>query len=113
MALLSGETVRTIGSATTIAVALVGVIWYVAGLETRVRQLEIQVHTLTVAPIIAAPGAPIAGADKPAAAVPNPVAQKCADLASDAVRYAAQPNSSAVTEAENMMKTLGCGKTAP
>jgi hypothetical protein len=53
-------------------VGLVGtVVWFAAGIEGRISKLETQVHTLTVAPALAANGS----------SVPNPVAAACAELA--------------------------------
>jgi hypothetical protein len=113
----SGDTIRTLGALTGIVGALagivgalVGAIWFFATLEGRVRQLEAQVHTLTVAPVIAASGSGAPGSDssKGSGTVPNPIAQACADLAGQAVAHASLHNTSAQMEAETMMKTLGC-----
>jgi hypothetical protein len=101
---ISGDTIRMAGSLVTIIAALVGIVWYVAGLDARLRQLENQVHTLTVAPMIAASAGQ-------AGTVSNPIAEACADLAKKAVEAASGHfigASSAKAEAEDMMKALGC-----
>jgi hypothetical protein len=99
---VSGDTIRTIGSAVTVLVALGGIVWYIAGLDGRVRRLEEQVHTLTVAPTIAG----TAGSS-----IPNPIAQACGDLARTAAYEASHGTTHGEREAEDMLKALGCSPT--
>jgi hypothetical protein len=73
--------------------------WYVFDLDSRVRQLEKQVHTLTVAPVIAKSGENSV----------NPVAQACADLARQkAVTSDADPFSPSSEQIRSAMADLGC-----
>jgi hypothetical protein len=97
---LSGDRIRTIGSAVTIAVGAGGIIWYVASLEARVRQLETEVHTLAVAPTLAG-----TNASQPSSVV-NPVAQACAEMA----RRATDDKLivSIQQDARSIMRELGC-----
>ncbi len=102
---LSRETINTAGSWATIIAALVGGVWFLAGLDSRVRRLEEQVHVITVAPTIAAAGA--------AARTPigNPLADACAELARRAVTGAGPAGSTGEQlEAEKMLEQLGCVK---
>jgi hypothetical protein len=101
---ISGETVRTIGSWVTITVALVSAISYFVFLELRVRQLETQVHTITVAPSIA-------GAAAGSGNVPNPMAQACADLARKAADQLASGGFTSAGEIQKLLANLGCGKS--
>jgi hypothetical protein len=104
---ITGDTIRTVGSATTVLVAVTGLVWYIANVESRIRTLEDRVHTLAVAPAIAN-----SAGDKPASnAQANPVAQVCADLARKAVDESSLSGSiGAKLEAEQMLKSLGCLK---
>jgi hypothetical protein len=98
--------VGIVAGAVAIVVGIGGGIWHVATLDARVKQLEVQVHTLTVAPTLAATGAGSAGQP----AIPNPVAQACADLARNAAQQIAAGGGGFITggEIRRMMADLGC-----
>ena len=95
---LSGDAIRTAGSLVTIGTALAGLTWFVASLHGRVERLEEQVRTLTVAPVIAGPAGQ--------GAIPNPVAQACADLARQAADLAPKGELIAKGEIEQLMRGL-------
>jgi hypothetical protein len=121
--MLSGDTIRTIGSAVTILVALVGAIWYLVSLDIRVRQLENQLHALALSPVIEKPATgPSASpkidsggpAPQSSMVVPNPLQQTCADLATRAAK--AIENNSPLTVGEPiqaLMKSIGCDALRP
>jgi hypothetical protein len=75
-----------------------GAIMFLVRLNDRVSALETQVHTLTVAPTIAAAGSN--------AVVDNPVAKACADLAERAMEEG--PVWSGNTQ--ELMGKLGCAQ---
>lgn len=50
---LSGEKVRTTGSAVTISAAVVGVLWYFARLDGRISQLEEQMRSVATTVLVA------------------------------------------------------------
>jgi hypothetical protein len=81
---MTGDTIRTVGSAVAIAVAIVTLVWYVASLDGRVRSLEEKVHTLTIAPVIA-------GVAGKGSVTQNPIPQDCVELARDVVSCTAPP----------------------
>lgn len=119
-----------IGSAAggvTILSALVGVVWYVAGLEARMRQLETQVHTLTVAPLIKQGGDQVpapngaghtsyvqsldysAPIDYSQPIIPNAVANACGKLADTLADQVKSTVSKTALEAtRDALKLLGC-----
>lgn len=105
----TSDIIRTVGSAVTIAVALVTLVWFAANLNGRVGRLEEQVHTLTVAPIIANPSNVGDISGSASRTVQNPVADICAKLALQAAESIKAGHE--VTEAEpvqEMMRKLGC-----
>jgi hypothetical protein len=80
-----------------------GIIWYFANLDGRVRALENEVHTLSVAPAIvdaSRPGGPT---------VANPVAQACADLARKGAEDARYGDDQRI---ELMLLRLGCSSNS-
>ena len=102
---ISNDTIRTVGSSVAIVTGLVGLIWYIAGLDSRLRRLEGQVHTLTVAPMIA-------GATGQSVAGPNPMAEACANLAKRTAEAINEGRGSyTVSNLKDLMHNLGCGST--
>ncbi|HET7884418.1 MAG TPA: hypothetical protein VFL55_26250 [Acetobacteraceae bacterium] len=87
---------REIISIIAVVVTVGGAIAFLVKLNDRVAALETQVHTLTVAPTIAAIGSK--------AVVDNPVAKACADLAERAMEEG--PVWSGNTQ--QLMRKLGC-----
>src|SRR5262249_28454980 len=94
-----------------LAIVVAVPIW-LTRLDGRVQHLEEQVHTLTVAPVIAATSG------QSSRVLPNPIAEACADLA----RQGVKPESPKIRdwdvfgptsrdEAERMMQALGCVST--
>lgn len=105
-----GEKTRTTGSVVTILGAIVGVVWWLAGLNSRVGHLEEQVRSLaasssataaaddrlngrvsqleervhSLAASSAATTAAITEMSKKSAVAINPILQKCAELADEA-----------------------------
>lgn len=103
----TSDIIRTVGSGVGILVAAGALVWFFAGLEGRVRRLEEQVHTLTVAPVIASSQPTSSSA--PSGSVQNPISETCAKLALQAAE--ALKNSRPLTEAEpvqELMQKLDC-----
>jgi hypothetical protein len=89
-----------------------GVIWYFAGLESQVKLLELQVHTLAVAPTIAQAGAPQSGqpsTEQEPQVVSNPIAAACGKLADTlAAQVEKGYASSYIGNTREALKTLVC-----
>jgi hypothetical protein len=105
--MFTSDNIMTFASLVAIAVALGGIIWFFAGLDGRVRRLEEQVHTLTVAPTIADSQPTTAGV--PNSPVQDPIADTSAKLALQATE--AIRKGSPMTEGQpiqELMQKLGC-----
>jgi len=97
--------------------AAIGVIWYFATLDGRVRDLENQVHALAISPtIVLTSPAPDKSSQSGQSAtpqttmtVPNPLQQTCADLAKRAAQAFEDGHPSTVAEPiQSLMKQIGC-----
>lgn len=99
-----------LGGYATVLTLVGTVFFFVFNLYDRVVLLEQQVHTLTVAPTIAAT---VGSKDGPVLqTVPNPVAQSCADLAKRAADEAGRGSVLVSQQMERMMSNLQCGQGA-
>jgi hypothetical protein len=95
---MRGDTVRTIGSAVTIASGIVALSWFGWNLSSRVTRLEEQVHILTAAS--ASPG------DKGTA--PNSTCQTLAARAAEAYGLGTRNGDSEASNIRYLMKDAGC-----
>jgi hypothetical protein len=99
------ETLGSVGTLLGILIGVGGVVWYVAGLDSRVRRLEEQVHVLTVAPSIAE----VARAgQREGQGVANPMAEACADIARKAADAKAKANFVEGGQLDLLLDNLGC-----
>jgi hypothetical protein len=104
----SSDIIRTVGSGVTILVGVITLVWFIANLDGRVKRLEEQIHTLTIAPTIATNGDPTKPPTSPSE-VKNPIAETCANLAIQAAQSIKAGHD--ITEAgpiRDLMKSLGC-----
>jgi hypothetical protein len=102
----SSDIIRTVGSGVTILVGVITLVWFIANLDGRVKRLEEQIHTLTIAPTIATNNDPTKSS---LGEVKNPIADTCANLAIQAAQSIKAGHD--ITEAgpiKELMKSLGC-----
>jgi hypothetical protein len=111
--------VAKVASLATALGAAVGLIWYFATLDGRMKNLESQVHALAISPTIVRTGpthellSPTQSTTPETIVAPNPLQQTCADLAGRVAKAIEQGSIMTVAEPlQSLMAQIGCSTLA-